>query len=97
LNAGQTQSVRYFGGSATVAIHAEVREMGTSAFSGCLTCSDLDFSENVALERIDRRWFQWSSLRSIVIAKTARELGRKAFAYCHELLDFKFEDPLSLK
>jgi hypothetical protein len=90
------ETVRYFGDSVGVTVPASVHELGRYAFSGCLTCFELDFSESTALERIGRGCFQWSSLRSIVIPRTVTELGRKAFAYCYELIEVGFDEPSSV-
>jgi hypothetical protein len=64
-----------------------------SAFSRHSPEFELDFSEHPPLQRIGRSAFHWSSLRVIVIPKTVRELSRKAFAYCCDLVKVDFEEP----
>ena len=83
-------------GQAHVTIPSSVRKIGAGAFGFTRTLI-LTFEENSELEVIGEKAFMYSNIETIVLPKSVKVIGDKAFSNCQSLKSVSFEEGTCLE
>ena len=82
---------KYVGPGGKVVIPENVTEIGTNAFFGCNTLTDVLFSNSVQIVG-EQAFYACKELRTITFSANTKRIASYAFTYCDNLQKFFFSD-----